>query len=290
MIAREGSENRQIADRLRQFADMLQAQNANPFRVLAYRRAADTIDAAPPLRALYVGRGRDGLDALPGVGPGIAGAVAEMLDTGRWSQLERLKGTLDPVALFQTVPGIGPELAARLHDRLGMDTLEALEIACHDGRVRDVPGLGVRRAAAIGASLAEILGRGRIRRLRDESTSPEPGVDVLLDVDREYREAARDDRLPRVAPRRFNPDHAAWLPVLHTMRGPWHFTALFSNTARAHDRMRTHDWVVLYFHAAGEPERQRTVVTEAHGRLAGHRVVRGREAECLAWHRPSAAA
>jgi putative hydrolase len=105
-------------------------------------------------------------------------------------------------------------------------------------------------------------------------------VDVLLDVDSEYRREAAAGRLPRIAPRRFNAGGEAWLPILHSQRGPWHFTALFSNTARAHQLGRTRDWVVLYFHTDHQAEGQRTVVTETQGPAAGRRVVRGREAEC----------
>jgi putative hydrolase len=107
----------------------------------------------------------------------------------------------------------------------------------------------------------------------------QPAVEVLLDVDREYREKARAGVLPRIAPRRFNPDREAWLPVLHARHGPWHFTALFSNTELAHQLHRTYDWVVIFF-ADDNEEGQATVVTERRGKLAGRRVVRGREPEC----------
>lgn len=60
---------------------------------------------------------------------------------------------------------------------------------------------------------------------------------MLLDVDRAYRAAA--GALAKIAPKRFNPAGEAWLPILHTERGPWRFTALFSNTARAHSLGRT---------------------------------------------------
>jgi hypothetical protein len=70
------------------------------------------------------------------------------------------------------------------------------------------------------------------------------------------------------------------LPVLHATRGDWHFTALFSNTAKAHELGKTRDWVVIYFYDSDHNERQRTVVTETRGETAGRRVVRGREAEC----------
>jgi hypothetical protein len=70
------------------------------------------------------------------------------------------------------------------------------------------------------------------------------------------------------------------LPILHTVRGTWHFTALYSNTALAHQLGRTGDWVVIYFHRDATPEGRRTIVTETQGPTRGLRVVRGREAEC----------
>jgi DNA polymerase (family X) len=77
--------------------------------------------------------------------------------------------------------------------------------------------------------------------------------------------------------------------VLHTQRGPRHYTALFSNTARAHELGRTSDWVVLYFDGQGE-ERQCTVITASRGPLRGRRIVRGREQECLEHYREAAPA
>jgi hypothetical protein len=129
------------------------------------------------------------------------------------------------------------------------------------------------------ASLAGMLARTRpAHRMR----TIEPGVDLLLDVDRAYRREAERGVLPKIAPRRFNLAGEAWLPILHTERGDWHFTALFSNTARAHELGRSRDWVVIYFHQDSGPEGQRTVVTETRGPAAESRVVRGREAECRA--------
>jgi hypothetical protein len=127
------------------------------------------------------------------------------------------------------------------------------------------------------AALAERLGRRRVPWTPDR----EPGVAELLDVDREYRALARAGALPTIAPRRFNPAHEAWLPILHTERGDRHYTVLFSNTALAHRLGRTHDWVVLYYDGRAR-EQQCTVVTPHSGPLRGHRVVRGREVECQA--------
>jgi hypothetical protein len=219
--------------------------------------------------------------ALPAIGRGIALAIMEMLSSGRWSQLERLRGSLQPEQLFQTLPGIGPELAARIHGELHIDTLEALELAAHDGRLARVPGLGHRRVAAIRAALTERLGRQRIHAVLQTRAPP---VALLLDVDREYREKAEARSLRLIAPKRFNPTGEAWLPVFHTARGHWRFTALFSNTRKAHELGRTKDWVVIYAHMDTEPESQSTVVTERRGSLSGHRVVRGREEECTLYY------
>ncbi len=271
--------NAQVATRLRQAAELLLAQGGNPFRAAAYGRAAETVAALPEDLALiaFGSGGRAGLEALPGIGPSIAGAIAEMLATGRWAYLERLQGDADPEAVLRTVPGIGPELAHRIHEALHVETLEALEIAAHDGRLAGVRGFGSRRAEAVRAALAGML--SRLRPLVRSTAGDEPAVALLLDLDHDYRERAGRGDLRRIAPRRFNLAGEAWLPILHETRGPWHLTALFSNTATAHRLGRERDWVVIYFQREDGPEGRRTVVTETTGRQRGRRVVRGRESE-----------
>lgn len=277
-----GSANARCADRLREAADLLEAQAANPFRVAAYRRAAATVLSLPEDVAAIAARdGLPGLEALPNIGRGIASALLEMTRTGRWVQLERLRGSADPVQLLTVVPGLGHRLAERIHEELHVDTLEALELAAHDGRLESVPGVGPRRAAAIRASLQSMLARSRPQFAAASRPGAQgPSVETLLEVDREYRHAAEAGRLPTIAPRRFNPSGESWLPVLHTARDGWHFTALFSNTAQAHQLGRTRDWVVIYFYDDEHSEGQHTVVTETHGPLTGRRVLRGRETEC----------
>jgi DNA polymerase (family X) len=269
--------NQFVADRLREAASLLEQQGANRFRVAAYRKAAEMIDSLEQDITLMVqADGFRGLMALRGIGPQIARAIGEMVRTGRWMQLERLRGTLDPEWLFSQVPGIGPRLAQSVVDELHIDTLEALEVAVHNGRLDKLPGFGARRVAMVRTALAELLGQRR----PSQKPHEEPGVDVLLDVDREYREKAAANKLRHIAPRRFNPQNEAWLPVLHTERGHWQFTVLFSNTGLAHQLGRTRDWVVIYFQTDSHAEGQRTVVTETQGPLEGKRVVRGREREC----------
>jgi len=270
--------NLKAAEILRDCAELLRVQDANPFRVNAYNRAAETLESiAVDARDIIRDEGTDGLEKLPAIGHGLASAITEIACTGRLALLDRLRGTADPEALFRTVAGIGPSLAQRIHDELHIETLEALEIAAHDGTLTSLPGIGPRRAAAVRAGLAAILGRRSTRRGKPDRT---PSVATLLSIDEAYRKQAAAGKLPRIAPKRFNPGAQAWLPIMHTDQGGWHFTALFSNTARAHDLGRTHDWVVLYFYDGDHREGQCTVVTETHGPLRGKRIVRGREAEC----------
>lgn len=274
--------NQHVADLLRQMGDLLTQQKANPYRINAYQRAAEAIDALDEdVSKVLEKEGTEGLIRLPFIGSGIAASIQEIAATGHWARLDRLRGAMEPERLFQTVPGVGPELAHVIHDELHVDTLEALEVAAHDGRLMAVKGVGPRRAASIRAGLANILGRRRISSRRSQG----PTVGVLLSVDREYRARARAGDLPKIAPRRFNPEGKKWLPILHTKRGEWQFTALFSNTARAHQLARTHDWVVIYFYGGDHHEGQHTVVTETRGPLHNLRVVRGRESECRTFYR-----
>ena len=145
-----------------------------------YRRAAASLESLDRgVTEVLEQGGVDGLRAIPGIGSTIAAAIREMARTGRWAQLERVRGELDPVKLFQTVPGIGPELARRIHDALHLDTLEALEVAAHDGRLDGVEAIGPRRIASIRASLAAMLQRirGTAGRFPGPTAAMEPGVD-----------------------------------------------------------------------------------------------------------------
>ncbi|HEY9040160.1 MAG TPA: helix-hairpin-helix domain-containing protein [Roseovarius sp.] len=273
------SENRLVAEKLDEVADLLEHQEANPFRIAAYRDAAAYVARLPgPIRDVLAAGGSKALEALPTIGRSIAAAIIEILQTGHLGLIDTLRGDLDPEKLLQTVPQIGPTLAATAHDQLGIETLEALEVAAHDGRLAALPGFGPRRVRGIQLALAELLGRRRpTGPMRGQSSPP---IAETLDVDREYRRRAQARSLPVTTPRRFNPRNKAWLPILHTERGGWHFTAMFSNTPRAHRLRRTDDWVVIRFDKDPGGAGQCTVVTEHSGTLAGKRVIRGHEAAC----------
>ncbi len=273
--------NHEVATRLREIAELLSAQQANPFRVNAYRHAADTLDnLGQNVAELMQAKGIKGLIALPGIGEGIAHSIYEYVATGRMSRLENLRGASDPVALFRSIPTVGRVLAERIHDQLQVDSLEALENAVRDDQLGRVEGLGRKRREAIEAWLQKHLDDQRRPLRAATQTSNGPSVKLILRVDNEYRQKASAGKLPCITPKRFNPENRAWLPILHTTHDHWHFTALYSNTARAHQLKRSTDWVVIYFYDDHHREGQHTVVTETHGSLRDQRVVRGREAEC----------
>lgn len=274
--------NAEVASRLEEVARILNEQGANRFRVDAYRRAAATMRRLTrPASDIVRSQGIEGLRRLPGIGETLARAIYQTVVSGRMPMLDRLRGEADPVTLLASVPGIGKVLAERLHEELGIDTLEELEAAAHDGRLADIAGLGEKRITGIRDSLAHRL--GRVRDLAAGTEGDKPPVSEILDVDREYREQGTKGLLQTIAPRRFNPEHKTWLPVLHTHRGERNYTALFSNTARAHAMGKTRDWVVLYYDG-GRGERQCTVITSQRGPLEGKRIIRGREPECVEYY------
>lgn len=274
--------NREIAQRFKEVAQLLHDQGSNHFRVEAYRHGAETLEQLEqPADEIFRSEGIEGLQALPGIGESLARAIREIILHGRLPMLERLRGEADPLNLLASIPGIGKKLAERLHDELDIDSLEDLETAAHEGRLAKLTGVGEKRITGIKASLAERLGRVKAR--QGETGHNLPSIEELLDVDREYREKAGKGQLHKFTPRRFNPTGDAWLPVLHTQRGERHYTALFSNTARAHQKGKTHDWIVL-FYDDGNRESQCTIITSEFGLLEGRRIVRSREAECLRYY------
>ncbi|MGZ8443952.1 MAG: helix-hairpin-helix domain-containing protein [Candidatus Binatia bacterium] len=278
--------NFRIARRLEEVAQILASQGANPFRVQAYRHAAETLrHLTRPAEEILRQEGEPGLRKLPGIGERLARSIATLLITGRLPMLDRLRGKSESGALLASVPGIGKSLAARLHRELGIDTLEQLESAAHDGRLIAITGIGNKRVAGIIDSLSARL--GRVRPIRPVHSAKEAAIAELLDVDREYREKATAGALPTIAPHRFNPSRETWLPILHSNRGERHYVAMFSNTARAHQMGKTRDWVILYYDGP-DGERQSTVITSQRGALIGERIVRGRESECLEHYRQAA--
>ena len=282
--------NEQLADALKEVATHLQVQGANRFRVEAYFRAVNVLmTLETPAWQIYQRDGIEGLEKLPAVGRTISKALQQMIRGGRWPLLERLNGNDSVEEAFSSVPNIGPVFAKRIHEELGLETLAELQAAAWDGRLARLPGVGEKRLRTVRESLA---GRGRYQhKLPQEpdelDVTNQVPVGEILDVDDQYLFEARHNTLPRVSPKHNNPTHEAWLPILHTERGDRHYTALFSNTAHAH-QLGTHtNWVVIYLedHRHIGQHGRWTVITSQFGKLRGKRIVRGREKECEVYYR-----
>lgn len=275
--------NTQIAEVLHEVADLLEAQSANPIRVDAYRIAAQRIgELDRPASELYKREGIDGLQRLPGIGRSLSNSIVHLIHHGSLPLLDHLRGDFRAERLFTTVPDIGTGLARKIHSELHIETLAELKATAEDGRLASVSGMGPKRIRAVLESL-----RGRLRGSLDmapaqasrEDQAEEVSVAEILSIDEEYRQLAKANKLPLMAPRRFNPTGAAWLPIMHTERGHRHYTALFSNTAHAHSMGTTHDWVVIY-RDDHESHGRWTVITALYGSLRGKRIVCGREQDC----------
>lgn len=284
-MAPEKPSNRDIAALLERIADLLEAKDENPFKVRAYRNGAESIrHHATSVADDIVKDNFDRLYDIPGIGAGLGAVIGQYVVEGKSDLLHDLEADVTPAQLFMRVPGIGENLAQRIVDTLHIHTLEELEEAAHDGRLAGVEGFGERRVAGVRASLAGLLQRSPLRQRADRRDRHEgrgPSIGLLLDVDTDYRRMAAAGQLERIAPRRFNPNGDAWLPIFHTRRDGWKFTALYSNTAQAHELGKTHDWVIIYYDRDDDRDRERqvTIVTETSGDLKGKRVVRGREGE-----------
>ena len=281
-------ENRVIAAQLGEIATLLAHQGAIEFRVRAYRAAADTVrHLEVPLREIFEREGIDGLISIPTVGQSIAHVIEQYLRSGRMVLLDRLRGEETAERLFASLPGLGRELAHRIHEQLEIETLPELMAALADGRLQKVPGMGKKRLRAIRESLSVRLRHPDVAEPRQfdlgSSESDRVPISELLDIDSQYRRLATQGKLPKIAPIRFNPQGTAWLPILHTHRGDRHYTALYSNTARAHELNTTRDWVVIY-RDDSQAQGRWTVITSQFGKLRGWRIVRGREDECAEYY------
>jgi DNA polymerase (family 10) len=136
-------------------ADLIEYQGGNVFRVRAYRNASRTIGAMVESLAGVRQDPERRLTDIDGIGADLAGKIAELLDTGRLPLLEELERQVPKVAFeLMRVPGLGPKKVKALVETLGIDSLDALEGACRDGRVAAVKGFGAKTQAAILENIA----------------------------------------------------------------------------------------------------------------------------------------
>jgi len=135
--------NAELAGQLRE-TGLLYDMLGERFKPRAYERASEEVESfGQDVGALYKEKGEKGLKEIPGVGPGIAAHIAALLETGKFSEHEKLKKKLPIDVLGLTrVEGVGPKTALLLYKKLGVKDVTSLERAAKSGKIAGVPGLG----------------------------------------------------------------------------------------------------------------------------------------------------
>jgi DNA polymerase (family 10) len=153
--------NLAIAAALEEIADRLEIQDANPFRVRAYRNAARTVQSLGRDVQAMAARGET-LEGTPGIGADLAQKIAEIATRGSCPMLDRLRGEM-PAAITELlqVPGLGPKRVRALWHELDVETPEQVLRAARDGRIRGLHGFGEKTERGIESALAAHLGKER---------------------------------------------------------------------------------------------------------------------------------
>jgi len=191
----QSMENVEIAERLSEVADLLEIQEANPFRVRAYRNAVRTIEGLTRSLAEMVEEGED-LTELSGIGEDISGYITEMVETGEFQLLRDLHDEVPPtVADLLDLEGIGPKKAKKLWEELDIETVDDLEDALDGGRVVELEGFGQKTAEKLRQAIEDFREHRERFRLGDADRWVEPLLEYMgeapgveeLDVAGSYR-------------------------------------------------------------------------------------------------------
>jgi DNA polymerase (family X) len=146
-------DNLAIARIFSEIADLLEIKSENPFKIRAYRNASETIAHATEKLAYLTD---EQLRAIPGIGKDLAAKIREIAETGDAHYHQDLLEQFPPTILdLLRLQGVGPKTVALLYTELGIKTIEELETACGDGRVRGLKGLGPKKEQLILRACAE---------------------------------------------------------------------------------------------------------------------------------------
>lgn len=175
-------ENTEIAALFNRFADLLEIEDANPFRVRAYRNAGRTIAGYSRSIAQLVSEGRD-LEELPGIGKDLAAKIKTIVLTGRLPQLERIeKRTPRALSDLIQLPGLGPKRVKLLYRELHIRSAEDLQRAARSGKLVELPGFGVKTVSKILQGLERAEPRPQRLRLDRAEQIAEPLVAWLRSI------------------------------------------------------------------------------------------------------------
>lgn len=153
--------NQEVAAVFDGIADILEIQGANPFRIRAYRKAAQNIENLT--EDISVVAARSGLEDIAGIGRDLAGKIQEIITTGTFKDYEDLKKEVPSgIVTLLAIPGVGPRTAKLLFDHFGVSSIEEVEKLALDHKVQSLPGIKARTEENILKGIA-ILKKGRER-------------------------------------------------------------------------------------------------------------------------------
>src|SRR5712692_10525246 len=153
--------NFEIARQFDLMADLLEIKGENPFRVRAYRRAAQNMESLTEEIETLVAENR--LDRVAGIGKDLAAKIAEYLQTGQMRAVEEAKKEIPAgVVALMNVPGVGPKTAKLLYEKAGVHDVTQLEELAKAGRLKGMPGIQAKTEANILKGIA-VIRQGQAR-------------------------------------------------------------------------------------------------------------------------------
>jgi DNA polymerase (family 10) len=165
-------DNLAIARVLAEIGDLLEIKDENPFKIRAYRNAAESITHAPGAVAAM---SESDLRALPGIGKDLAAKIHELVNTGSIAYHQDLLQEFPPSILDMLhLQGVGPKTVAVLYRELAIRTLDDLQAAARDGRLRALKGMGAKKEAQILKAVEErarVVGRRLMAEAYDTATA-----------------------------------------------------------------------------------------------------------------------
>ncbi|MFM0511708.1 DNA polymerase/3'-5' exonuclease PolX [Paraburkholderia sp. RL17-373-BIF-A] len=174
--------NADVAAVFNEIAELLEIQGENPFRVRAYRNAARSVGELGRSVQTMIAQGED-LKIIPGIGDDLAAKIQEITGGGTCALLQRLRKALPPdITELLQIPGLGPKRVRALHEALDIQTLEELDHAARQGRIRLLPGFGEKTEERIIDNIEARLNKSRRFRLGVAAQYAEPLLEYLRAV------------------------------------------------------------------------------------------------------------
>jgi DNA polymerase (family 10) len=148
-------ENREIAKILSETADLMEIAAEDGFRIRSYRNAASAIESYPENIMAMLGHPDKKITDIAGIGKGIAQVIEELQKRGSFERRDKLLAKYPPTALeLLKIQGLGPKSVALLFEHLRITTIDDLERACQEEKLRELPRMGAKLEEKVLRSIA----------------------------------------------------------------------------------------------------------------------------------------